>query len=128
MAEFNSISLTALCADICDCMGIEPPKEAEPSQGKVKAMVGDRTCDRSAGGDGDGDRGEGQEHREEDGGGAPQKPLPDGRPGTFILSVHRLTPFGFARSTAERRPLAALLTRKVTLYRIYFTKFLAVCQ
>ncbi|MBO5218396.1 MAG: alkaline phosphatase family protein [Clostridia bacterium] len=46
MAEFNSISLTALCADICDCMGIEPPKEAEKSQGKVKAMVGDRTCDR----------------------------------------------------------------------------------
>jgi len=33
MAEFNSISLTALCADICDCMGIEPPKEAEKSQG-----------------------------------------------------------------------------------------------
>ena len=46
MAEFNSISLTALCADICDCMGIEPPKEAETSQGKLKALCGEKPCDR----------------------------------------------------------------------------------
>ncbi|MCI8386933.1 MAG: hypothetical protein HFE63_00500 [Clostridiales bacterium] len=44
--EFNKISLTALCADICDCMGIEAPKAAEKSAGKLKRLCGDSTCDR----------------------------------------------------------------------------------
>lgn len=44
--EFNQISLTALCADICSCMDVEPPREAEPSMGKLKKLCGDRTCDR----------------------------------------------------------------------------------
>ncbi len=44
--ELNEISLTALCADICDCMGIKSPKVAEKSAGKLKKLCGDRTCDR----------------------------------------------------------------------------------
>lgn len=44
--EFNKTSLTALCADICGCMGIEPPKAAEKSAGILKKLCADRTCDR----------------------------------------------------------------------------------
>jgi len=44
--EYNKTSLSALCADICSCMGIEPPKSANPSEGKLKALCGDSLCDR----------------------------------------------------------------------------------
>ncbi|MBE6611161.1 MAG: hypothetical protein E7632_01605 [Ruminococcaceae bacterium] len=46
MSEFNKTSLTALCADICSCMNVEPPKEAEPSLGKLKELCGGKVCDR----------------------------------------------------------------------------------
>ena len=44
--DFNKISLAALCADICDCMGVEPPKTAEKSGGALKKLCGDKPCDR----------------------------------------------------------------------------------
>ena len=44
--DFNKISLAALCADICDCMGVEPPKTAEKSGGALKKLCGDKLCDR----------------------------------------------------------------------------------
>ncbi len=43
---FNKISLASLCADICSCMGVEPPRSAEVSGGALKALCGDRLCDR----------------------------------------------------------------------------------
>ena len=44
--EFNKVSLTALCADICGCMGVEPPKSAEKSGGALTTFCGDKKCDR----------------------------------------------------------------------------------
>ena len=44
--EFNRTSLTALCADICGCMGIEAPESAEKSAGTLTRLCGDRVCDR----------------------------------------------------------------------------------
>ena len=44
--EFNKVSLTALCADICGCVGVEPPRSAEKSGGALTAFCGDRKCDR----------------------------------------------------------------------------------
>lgn len=39
-------SLTALCADICDCMGIKPPEYAEKSAGHLKKLCGEETAER----------------------------------------------------------------------------------
>lgn len=44
--EFNKTSLTALCADICDCVGVEPPNISEKSAGNLKKLCKDRICDR----------------------------------------------------------------------------------
>ena len=44
--NFNKIPLTSLCADICSCMGVEPPRTAEKSGGALKAFCGDKLCDR----------------------------------------------------------------------------------
>ena len=38
-------SLTALCADICDCMGIKPPESAEKSAGHLKKLCGEETAE-----------------------------------------------------------------------------------
>lgn len=39
-------SLTGLCADLCACMGVEPPKLAEPALGDLKALCGEARVDR----------------------------------------------------------------------------------
>lgn len=44
--EQSRISLTTLCADICDCVGVEPPETAESSCGILKKLCGDNICDR----------------------------------------------------------------------------------
>jgi predicted AlkP superfamily pyrophosphatase or phosphodiesterase len=44
--EFNKASLTGLCADICKCIGIEPPSKAESSADVLKKLCGDKICDR----------------------------------------------------------------------------------
>lgn len=44
--ESDRISLSALCRDICDCMGIDAPSVAEPSGGRLKSLAGDRKCER----------------------------------------------------------------------------------
>ena len=44
--ESDRISLSALCRDICDCMGIDAPSAAEPSGGRLKSLAGDRKCER----------------------------------------------------------------------------------
>ncbi len=44
--KFNEKSLTGLCADICACIGIEPPASAETSAGVLTALCGEKKCDR----------------------------------------------------------------------------------
>lgn len=40
------ISLSALCRDICDCMGIGAPSAAGASAGRLTKLAGGRTCER----------------------------------------------------------------------------------
>ena len=44
--EQTRTSLSALCADICDCMGIKAPKSAEKSAGHLKKLCGESIAER----------------------------------------------------------------------------------